>query len=203
MAGSHRYIAFHKPYRVLSSFVDSEGRATVGDYVPIPTLHAAGRLDYDSEGLMLLTDDGALSHRLTDPRYEHPKAYLVQVERVPDAEALHALCRGVWVKGRKTRPARIELLAEDAEPKVHPRSVPVEHGVNVPTSWLRVVLREGRKRQIRHMTAAVGHPTLRLIRVQIGPIHLGDLLPGAWRDLGSRELDAVLGRSNESGSGSW
>ncbi|MBN1400109.1 MAG: pseudouridine synthase [Anaerolineae bacterium] len=191
MAAEHRYIAFHKPYRVLSSFTDHQGRETVKDYVAVPDVYAAGRLDYDSEGLLLLTDDGELSHRLTDPRYEHPKTYLVQVERIPNEEAVRALRRGVIVKGHRTRPAEATLLLGDDEPQIPPRSVSIRHRLSVPTAWLRIVLREGRKRQIRHMTAAVGHPTLRLIRTQIGPIALGDLKPGEWRDLAEDEREAL------------
>jgi 23S rRNA pseudouridine2457 synthase len=191
MAAEYRYIAFHKPYRVMSSFTDREGRETVKDYVPVADVYAAGRLDYESEGLLLLTDDGELSHRLTDPRYEHPKTYLVQVERIPDEEAVRALRRGVMVKGRRTRPAQVTLLVGEDAPQVPPRSVPIRHRLSVPTAWLRIVLHEGRKRQIRHMTAAVGHPTLRLIRIQIGPIALGDIKPGEWRDLTEEERQAL------------
>jgi 23S rRNA pseudouridine2457 synthase len=186
-----RYLVVHKPYRVMCSFTDPEGRATLADYVPIPDVYAAGRLDYDSEGLVLLTNDGWLLHRITHPRYAHPKTYLVQVERIPTEEALEALRRGVVVKGEKTLPAEVELLRGAAAANVPPRSVPIRHRVNVPTAWLRLTLREGRKRQVRHMTAAVGYPTLRLIRVASGPIALGDLPPGAWRELTDEELDAL------------
>jgi len=157
----------------------------------LPDVYAAGRLDYDSEGLVLLTNDGWLLHRLTHPRYEHPKTYLVQVERVPDEGALETLRRGVLVKGERTLPAEVELLRGDERPTVPPRSVPIRHRENVPTAWLRVTLRERRKRQVRHMTAAVGHPTLRLIRVSSGPIALGDLAPGTWRELTDEELEAL------------
>ncbi len=186
-----RYLVVHKPYRVMCSFTDPEGRVTLADYVPVPEVYAAGRLDYDSEGLVLLTNDGWLLHRLTHPRYEHPKTYLVQVERVPDDEALEALRRGVVVKGERTLPAEVELLRGDERPDLPPRSVPIRYRANVPTAWLRVTLREGRKRQVRHMTAAVGYPTLRLIRVSSGPIALGDLAPGAWRELSDEELAAL------------
>ena len=186
-----RYIMFHKPYRVLSCFTDSEGRSTLADYVDVAGVYAAGRLDYDSEGLLLLSDDGWLLHRVTHPRYEHPKTYLVQVERIPDEEALNALRRGVIAHGERTRPAEVELLLGAAEPQMPPRAVPIRYRANVPTAWLRVVLREGRKRQLRHMTAAVGHPTLRLIRIGIGPLALGDLAPGQWRDLTREELLAL------------
>ena len=153
-----------------------------------------------SEGLMLLTDDGHLSHRLTDPRYGHVKVYWAQVERVPSEEALGRLSQGVWIKGRQTRPAEVELLVGDARPQVAPRTPPIEPGAHVETAWLRLILREGRKRQVRHMTAAIGHPTLRLLRVQIGPIELGELAPGEWRALTQEEIaalkQAVVGSSD-------
>jgi 23S rRNA pseudouridine2457 synthase len=183
------YIAFYKPYNVLSDFDDPEGRATLRDYLPEKGLHVAGRLDYDSEGLLLLTDDGALSHRLTHPRYEHPKTYLVQVEGIPGEEALQALREGVSVKGRTTLPAEVTLLERD--PDIPLRSALVQTASKAGTSWLRITLREGRKRQIRHMTAAVGHPTLRLVRAQVGPIGLGALQPGAWRALTPEECGAL------------
>lgn len=198
-----RYIMFHKPYRVLSCFTDPGGRSTLADYIDVAGVYAAGRLDYDSEGLLLLSDDGWLLHRITHPRYEHPKAYLVQVERIPDEEALNALRQGVIAHGERTRPAEVELLAGAAEPQVPPRAVPIRYRANVPTAWLQVVLREGRKRQLRHMTAAVGHPTLRLIRTGIGPLTLGDLAPGRWRDLTREELlalSAILRRPRPAGA---
>lgn len=184
-----RYVAIYKPYNVMSCFTDEEGHATLADYLDMPEIYAAGRLDYDSEGLLLLTSDNWLLHRLTDPRFEHPKTYLVQVEGVPDEAALAQLRAGVLVKGERTRPAEAELLAD--EPQVPPRTPPIRYRASIPTAWLRVVLREGRKRQLRHMTAAVGYPTLRLIRAQIGPIALGDLQPGQWRELAADELAAL------------
>lgn len=185
----HRYIKFFKPYGVLSQFTDEEGRPTIGDYVDVPDVYAAGRLDRSSEGLMLLTDDGWLNHRLTHPRYEHPKTYLVQVEGTPGLEALSRLRGGVEVKGKLTREAKVELLRQ--APDLPQPPDPVRHRQNLPTAWLRIVLREGRKRQVRRMTAAVGHPTLRLVRVAIGPITLYDLEPGEWRDLTPEELRAL------------
>lgn len=186
-----RYLLFWKPYNVLPSFTDPEaaGRATLADYVTAPRIYPAGRLDYDSEGLMLLTDDGALAHRLTHPRYHLPKTYLVQVENIPTETALRTLRAGVPVKGERTAPAEVELLS--VEPTLPPRAVPIRYRATIPTAWLKIVLREGRKRQIRHMTAAVGHPTLRLVRVAIGPLTLAGLTPGEWRELDSRELAAL------------
>jgi 23S rRNA pseudouridine2457 synthase len=184
-----RYLLLNKPYGVLCAFTDPEGRPTLADYVAVPGVYAAGRLDLDSEGLVLLTSDGWLIHRLSHPRYEHPKTYLVQVEGIPDPPALDALRRGLLVKGQRTAPARVERLS--AEPDLLPRPVPIRQRQTVPTSWLRLVLTEGRKRQVRHMTAAVGFPTLRLVRVAIGPLDLTGLQPGQWRDLGPGELDAL------------
>jgi 23S rRNA pseudouridine2457 synthase len=184
-----RYLVLNKPYGVLCAFTDPEGRPTLADFVKAPGVYSAGRLDFDSEGLLLLTSDGWLIHRLGHPRYRHPKTYLAQVERVPGAEALEALRQGVMVKGRRTAPTRVELLPY--EPQLPPRPVPIRYRKNVPTAWLRLVLTEGRKRQVRRMTAATGHPTLRLVRVGIGPLALGDLEPGAWRDLTAEELGAL------------
>ncbi len=191
-----RYLMLNKPYGVLCAFTDPdhqrggrERRPTLADYVTVPGVYAAGRLDLDSEGLLLLTDDGWLIHRLGHPRYQHPKTYLLQVEREPSGETLEALRRGVVIKGRRTAPARVEVLA--SEPELPPRSVPIRYRKTVPTAWLRLVLTEGRKRQARRMTASVGHPTLRLVRVGIGPLELGDLPPGTWRNLEPGELEAL------------
>jgi 23S rRNA pseudouridine2457 synthase len=185
----HRYIKFFKPYGVLSQFTDAAGRPTIGDWVDVPGVYAAGRLDKNSEGLMLLTDDGQLNHRITHPRYDHPKVYLAQVEGVPSREALAQLRRGVEIKGAMTQPADVDQLTQP--PDLPPPPAPVERRHNMLTTWLRIVLGEGRKRQIRHMTAAVGHPTLRLVRVAIGPLEIDDLEPGEWRDLSDDELQAV------------
>jgi 23S rRNA pseudouridine2457 synthase len=184
-----RYLVLNKPYGVLCAFTDPDGRPTLSNLVEVREVYAAGRLDLDSEGLVLLTNDGWLIHRLAHPRYQHPKTYLVQVERVPDASALAALRRGVTVKGKRTAPARVEMLR--ADPDLPPRSKPIRQRKSVPTAWLRLSLTEGRKRQVRRMTASVGHPTLRLVRVGIGPLELGDLQPGAWRDVTRPELDAL------------
>jgi 23S rRNA pseudouridine2457 synthase len=194
----YRYIAFFKPYNVVCQFRDAEGRTTLKDFVPIPGIYPVGRLDRDSEGLLLLTDDGRLVHHLTDPRFEHPKTYLVQVEGIPAPAALEALRLGVVLKDGPTRPAQIDLLTEP--PVLPDRSVPIRFRKNVPTTWLQVTIREGRNRQVRRMTAAVGHPTLRLIRVAIGPIRMANLALGQWRELTVDEL-AALGRIREDLSG--
>jgi 23S rRNA pseudouridine2457 synthase len=185
----HRTIALFKPFDVLCQFSDGVGRSTLKDFVPIKGIYPAGRLDRDSEGLVLLTDDGRLAHRLTDPRFEHPKTYLVQVEGFPDPDSLEMLRRGVMLNDGQTRPAQVELLT--ALPEVPDRSVPIRFRKNVPTAWLRLTIREGRNRQVRRMTAAVGNPTLRLVRVGIGPITLGDLTPGQWREVNDLELGLV------------
>jgi 23S rRNA pseudouridine2457 synthase len=180
------YILFNKPYDVLSSFTDDEegtSRRTLKDYIDVPGVYSAGRLDRDSEGLLFLTDDGELNHRLTHPHYEHPKTYYVQVEGVVTPEAVASLRRGVVVKGLTTRPAGVEAIPV---PDIPARTKPVRD--YHPTSWLKIVLREGRKRQIRHMTAAVGYPTLRLVRVAMGPLSLGNLKPGEWRHLSAGEV---------------
>ncbi len=179
-----RTIAFHKPYDVLSQF-SGEGRATLKEFIKVPGVYPIGRLDRDSEGLLILTDDGALSRRLTHPRFEHPKTYLVQVDRVPEEQAIEALRRGVILKDGPTREAEVERLVEP--PELPERSVPIRFRKNVPTAWIRLVLREGRNRQVRRMTAAVGHPTLRLVRVAVGSIVLGSLAPGEWRELTDAE----------------
>jgi 23S rRNA pseudouridine2457 synthase len=174
-------IALNKPYGVLCQFTDAQGRNTLATFVHEPGVYAAGRLDRDSEGLLLLTDDGALAHRLTDPRHKQPKTYLAQVEGEPDDRALEALRRGIGLNDGRTLPAVAERVAEPDW--LWPRDPPIRERRNIPTTWLRLTLREGRNRQVRRMTAAVGFPTLRLIRVRIGDYDLDDLPPGATRRL--------------------
>ncbi len=188
--GRPRHVVFHKPYGVLSKFTDTEDRPTLAGYVTVPDVYSAGRLDMDSEGLLFLTSDGALSARLTSPSSKMPKTYLVQVERIPDSSALKQLRSGVLVKGKRTRPAKVRLLSE--EPIVHPRTVPIRFRKSVPTAWLRIEISEGMNRQIRRMTAQVGYPTLRVIRVAIGSIKLGDLAPGEWRIPDIEEVRELL-----------
>jgi len=179
-------IAFFKPYGVVSAFTDPAGRPTLKDYIDLPDVYPVGRLDLDSEGLLLLTNDGSLMHRLTHPKHHVPKTYLVQVEGAITPEAVSSLQRGVVIKGRRTRRCRVIVIPP---PSLPPRSKPVTpHG---PTSWLRMVLYEGMKRQIRHMTAAVGYPTLRLVRIAIGPINLEGLEPGQWRYLAAHEIERL------------
>lgn len=179
-----RYLLFNKPHGVLSQFTDEgTGYPTLGQYINVPNVYAAGRLDRDSEGLLLLTDDGRLIRQLTEPRRHVEKIYWVMVEGDPTLDRLSRLERGIQLKEYRTRPARVRLIPA---PDVPPRPRPVTpHG---PTAWIEIELREGRKRQIRHMTAAVGLYTLRLIRVAIGAIQLGDLKVGEWRELTPDEL---------------
>ena len=183
-------LIFHKPYGVLSTFTDPDKRPTLKSYIPLPDIYAAGRLDFDSEGLLLLTDDGSLIHQLTDPRHKLPKTYWVQVEGQITVEAIQALERGVTIQGVRTRPAQARPIAE---PDLPPRSKPITP--HAPPSWLELIIHEGKKRQVRHMTAAVGFPTLRLVRVAIGPVRLGDLAPGTWRILSQDEVAALSRRS--------
>lgn len=184
-----RTLAFNKPYDVLPSFTDPEGRPTLSDYIDIPDVYAAGRLDRDSEGLLLLTSDGVLAHRITDPQHHLPKVYLAQVERIPDGAVLERLRRGVILSGKRTRPVQALLLSED--PSLPERPIPIRFRQNVPTAWLELTLHEGMNRQVRRMTAAVGHPTLRLVRIAIGPITLGQLQPGRWRELTEKEMTQI------------
>jgi 23S rRNA pseudouridine2457 synthase len=179
-----RYILFNKPYGVLSQF--SGARETLRKFISVKNVYPVGRLDHDSEGLLLLTNDGALQHRLSDPRFEHPRTYWVQVERLPGEDALHRLRHGVTIQGYRTRPAQVRVL--DNEPNFPPRNPPVRFRKSVPTAWMEITLREGRNRQVRRMTAAVGHPTLRLVRVSIGNLRLDGLAPGEWRMLTDAEI---------------
>ena len=176
-------ILLNKPFRVLCQFTDSGARSTLAEYVSCPGVYPAGRLDYDSEGLVVLTDDGGLQSRISHPRNGMTKTYWVQVEGLPDEDALRRLRRGVEVGGRRTRPAGARLIHEPDG--LWARDPPIRHRLSVPTAWLEIKLKEGRNRQVRRMTAAVGHPTLRLIRAAIGPWNLGPLKPGQWREAGS------------------
>jgi 23S rRNA pseudouridine2457 synthase len=178
-----RLLLFNKPCGVLSQFTDSRHadgpRATLSDFIDIPGVYPAGRLDRDSEGLLLLTDDGKLQARIASPRKKTAKTYLVQVERVPDETALDALRRGVPLKDGTTRPARVRRIAP---PDLWPRDPPVRWRRSVPDCWLEITLTEGRNRQVRRMTAHLGHPTLRLVRWRVGRWQLDGLAPGRWRD---------------------
>lgn len=179
-----RLILFNKPFGVLSQFTDrgtvGSPRATLSDYIDLPGIYPAGRLDRDSEGLMLLTDDGALQARIANPRFKTEKTYLVQVEGLPDDAALSALRAGVTLRDGPTRPARLRRIVP---PDLWPRDPPVRFRKSVPDCWLEITISEGRNRQVRRMTAHVGHPTLRLVRWRIGAWSLEGLAPGAWREV--------------------
>lgn len=178
-----RLILFNKPYGVLSQFTDrgtaGSARSTLSDFIDVPGVYPAGRLDQDSEGLMLLTDDGRLQARIADPKFKLPKTYLVQVEGDVGDAALAALRRGVALKDGLTRPADAERIDD---PALWPRDPPVRFRKTVPDGWIKLTIREGRNRQVRRMTAAVGHPTLRLVRWAIGEWNLDGIGPGVWRD---------------------
>jgi 23S rRNA pseudouridine2457 synthase len=189
----HRYILFYKPYNVLCQFTDAKHqgtqRQTLKDFISIPGVYSVGRLDLDSEGLLLLTNDGRIEHILSDPQFAHQKTYWVQVERIPDRNALERLSNGIEIENYRTRPAIVNILPE--EPNLPPRNPPIRYRKSIPTCWLEITLTEGKNRQVRKMTAAVGFPTLRLVRVgmgivdkkQIHQLRLDGLEVGQWRNL--------------------
>lgn len=185
-------VAFWKPYDVLSQFSDKAQppRATLADYIDLPTVYGAGRLDRDSEGLLILSDDVRLRTILTEPRHRTPRTYWAQVEGIPSEPALHELRQGVMVKGKMTLPARAQAIDE---PDLPERPVPIRVRKAIPDSWIELQLTEGRNRQVRRMTAAVGHPTLRLVRAAIGPITLDGLRPGIYRELSGPEIASLAG----------
>ncbi len=174
---------------MLTQFTDTQGRATLADYIQIPNVYAAGRLDRDSEGLLLLTNDNKLKTRLTEPRYAHPRTYWVQIERIPDEEALGKLRHGLQLGDGPTKPTIVQRL--EPEPDLPPRDPPIRVRQTVPDCWIQMTLTEGRNRQVRRMTAAVGHPTLRLVRWAIGKITLAGLEPGMWQPLTEVEANEL------------
>lgn len=181
--GMPRLIVFNKPYGVMCQFTDhrtASERPTLSDYIDVPRVYPAGRLDLDSEGLLLLTDDGRLQARIADPKFKLPKTYLVQVEGDVTEGSLVSLRRGVQLKDGMTRPAEVERIAD---PALWPRDPPVRFRKTVPDCWIRLTIREGRNRQVRRMTAAIGHPTLRLVRWSIGDWTIEGMQPGEWREI--------------------
>lgn len=186
----YRYLIFNKPYGVLTQFTDADGnRPTLKNYINVPSVYAVGRLDQDSEGLLLLTNNGIVQHKLTDPKFHHPKTYWAQVEGIPTSEAISQLEQGVNIQTYKTRPAQVKVLQNQDIPPRHP---PIRFRAHIPTTWLEITLTEGKNRQVRKMTAAVGFPTLRLMRVQIGNLKLNQLAIGQWRDLTEQEVKAII-----------
>lgn len=195
---NYSYIIFYKPYNVLCQFTDdsphSSDRETLKNYIDIPNIYSVGRLDLDSEGLLLLTDNPRVKHRLCEPSFAHPRTYWSQVENIPNLQALQQLQQGVIIQGKKTKKAIATLLQE--EPKIPPRNSPIRYRREIPTSWIELTLTEGRNRQVRKMTALVGHPTLRLIRIKIGidsqcDLTLTGLEPGQWRKLTDLEQKSL------------
>lgn len=189
-----RHIALNKPYGMLSQFSDiaASGHTTLAS-LGLPTrVYPVGRLDHDSEGLLILSDNPSIVHRLLEPTSRHPRTYLAQVEGIPDNNAVRHLSEGVLIRGARTSPSEISVL--DHDPELPSRTVPIRFRKHVPTTWLRLTLTEGRNRQVRRMTAAVGHPTLRLVRIQIGGLCLADLEldPGMWRQISPAELALLL-----------
>ncbi len=194
-----KYILFYKPYGVLCQFTDNSNnetgtkRQTLKDYISIPSVYPVGRLDLDSEGLLLLTNNGQLQHRLAHRQFAHPRTYYAQVEGIPDRLALNALRQGIIIKNYRTRPAAVKILS--TEPDLPPRHPPIRKRKTIPTCWLEITLTEGRNRQVRRMTAAVGYPTLRLVRVAMGykqdsqlQLKVTGLNPGQWRKLTTTEV---------------
>ncbi|MFI5251866.1 MAG: pseudouridine synthase [Bacteroidota bacterium] len=186
-----RYFLFYKPYGVLCQFTDETGRDTLANYGPFPKdVYPVGRLDYDSEGLVLLSNNASLKQLLRDPQNKHPRTYLVQVENTPDSKQLEQLCNGVIIGGYKTRPAKARLL--DIEPELPPRPVPIRFRKLIPTAWLEITMYEGKNRQVRRMTAAVGLPTLRLVRIKIGELTLNGLSPGEKKEVSHGDIEKLF-----------
>jgi 23S rRNA pseudouridine2457 synthase len=188
-----RYILLNKPYEVLTQFTDEHGRATLKDFVAVPNVYPVGRLDFDSEGLLLLTDDKQLQHRLSDPRYKVPKTYWAQVEGLPTEADLSQLREGVQIKEGFTLPAEVQALPDDATADLWPRNPPIRYRASIPTSWLAITISQGMNRQVRKMCAAVNLPCLRLVRQSLGDLSLDGLAPGEWRDLTTEEIAALRG----------
>jgi len=181
-----QYLLFNKPFRVLTQFTDNEGRSTLADYIDIPEVYSAGRLDFDSEGLLLLTDDGPLIHNMMNPRFKVPKTYLAQVEGIPTEESLMQLQTGIELKDGLTAPCVAHLVGEPSW--LWERQPPIRERKNIPTSWLSLTLTEGKNRQVRRMTAGIGYPTLRLVRKNIGSLSVDKLEPGEYIKISIADL---------------
>ncbi|MDY0082978.1 MAG: pseudouridine synthase [Ignavibacteriaceae bacterium] len=175
-------VLFNKPFNVLCQFTDKEDRKTLSDFIPVKNIYAAGRLDYDSEGLVLLTDDGKLQHKILDPKHKLEKSYLVQVEGQIDQAAINKLKNGILLKDGLTKPAKVKIIDK---PKINERNPPIRKRKNIPTSWIELKITEGKNRQVRRMTAAVGYPTLRLVRISIGQWNIDKLKPGEYKIINS------------------
>ena len=189
-------LAFHKPYGVLSQFTpDGSPNRTLAEFGFPKGVYPIGRLDADSEGLLLLSDEAGLNTRLLDPERGHPRRYWAQVERIPSSSSLDQLAAGVTIQEYTTRPCRIWIL--DPQPEVPPRDPPIRVRKSVPDCWIAIELTEGKNRQVRKMTAAIGHPTLRLLRVQVGDLELGDLKAGAWRELAQEASGHIFGKNKQ------
>lgn len=190
---AYRYLLLYKPYDVLSQFTDDAGRPTLKDFVSVKGVYAVGRLDRDSEGLLLLTNDGPMQHRLSHPKFAHRRQYWAQVERIPDEAALEKLRQGVRIRNYRTRPAQARAIVD---PSLPPRTPPVRYRKQIPTAWIELTLTEGKNRQVRRMTAAVGFPTLRLVRSALYlpgnlALTLEGLAPGDWRELTRKEVRSL------------
>ncbi|MFW5887211.1 MAG: pseudouridine synthase [Bacteriovoracia bacterium] len=183
-----RYIAFHKPYGVLCQFTGEENDRTLADFGLPKEVYPAGRLDKDSEGLLLLTNDGPFIKKLLEPKFGHERSYLVQVERIPSESDLKQLEKGVVIKGYRTLPCKVRKIIENELEDIEQRDPPIRFRKNVPTCWLEISLTEGKNRQIRRMTAAIGHPTLRLIRIKIGKLQLGPIKQKQWLEITKEEV---------------
>ena len=184
-------IAFNKPFGVACKFSPEPDRKTLADYIDVRNVYPAGRLDTDSEGLLLLTDDGVLQARIAEPKHEIEKVYWAQVEGSPSAMALDQLHEGVSLRDFTTQPAKVKLIEEPLD--LWPRDPPIRYRAKIPTAWIELAIVEGKNRQVRRMTAAIGHPTLRLMRVRIGQFKLGDLAAGKWKILSEEERNLVAG----------